>query len=108
MSESPFQYASPVQHCGEEEAHGSHEWLLHLRRTQCPGTPVSKADIAEQGRIWAYRCPALSQYLVQLGSAWIEEMVAEGADPADAEEHVRDCLPPSIWAAAKEAATRGD
>lgn len=60
----------------------------------------------EQGRIWRDRCPSLAQYLVMLGDAWIEEQIAEGADPADAEEHVRDCLPPCIWAAAKEAASR--
>jgi hypothetical protein len=66
--------------------------------------PLNEADAVEQGRIWESRCPALAQYLVQLGQAWIEEMVADGQDHADAEEHVRDCLPPSVWFAANEAA----
>jgi hypothetical protein len=70
--------------------------------------PLNDADVIEQGRIWATRAPALAQYLVSLGDAWIEEMVAEGLDPADAEEHVRECLPPTIWAAVKEAVARAE
>jgi hypothetical protein len=59
--------------------------------------------VRTQGAIWARNCGGLAQYLVQLGDAWIESMVAEGSDPADAEEDVREALPPSVWAAAKEA-----
>lgn len=43
-SEPLFACASPIQHCGEEEPHGPHEWLVSMRRTQCPGTPVDESS----------------------------------------------------------------
>jgi len=38
--------------------------------------------------------------LAQMGHAWIEDMVADGHDPADAEEEVRESVSVGLWAAA--------
>jgi hypothetical protein len=42
----------------------------------------------------------------KLGRAWREEMIANGSDPADAEEDVRETLEPGHWAALNDPRSR--